>query len=383
MASIPLSILLTLSALLSPAAPNRAEGAQSTSSTSPRKPEGSFEDLSRRAKEALTSGRSAEALGLYRAGVELDAQWADGWWRLGVLYFDEERFADSSDALARLVSLERDSALAWALLGLSQYRLQQYDRALASLRTAIDLRVPDQEPIGREAVHYFTLLLIRSGDFRGAPAHLTRLVHLEPDDPELIAACGLMALRIQRLPSETPPADMELVMMAGRAAYSAFGLRGEEARKRFDELIARYPRTRGVHYAYGLFLSREASDQALPILRKEVELFPDHVGAQLQLAFEILDRGTATEALVPSQAAVRLAPDSYVSRLALGRALVATGASEEGIAELERAARLSPDISEIYVAMAQAYASVGRVKDVERARARLIELTAKLEAGPR
>ena len=331
---------------------------------------------------ALTSGRSEEAERLYQTGVELQPQWAEGWWRLGVLHFDAERFTDARDALARLVRLERDSALAWALLGLSEYQLAQYDRALVSLSTAVSLRVPDQEPMGREAVHYLTLLLIRSGDFQAAPAHLTRLVHLEPDDPELVAACGLMALRMPRLPSEIPVAERDLVVTAGRAAYAAFALRTEEARQRFEELIAKFPKSRGVHYAYGLFLSREASGKALPVLRKEIELFPDHAGAQLEVAFEILDRGVPADALTPAQAAARLAPESYASHLALGRALVATGAPDEGITELEWASRLAPESPEIYVALAQAYASSGRVQDVARARAKLIELTAKREARP-
>ena len=185
-----------------------------------------------------------------------------------------------------------------------------------------------------------------------------------------------MTLRMPILPPDIPDSDRELVMMTGRAVYSALGRKQEEARERFDALVARYPTAPRVHYAYGLYLSLESSEDALPMLRKEVELFPDNAQAHIQIAFEILTRGNPADALPSARASVLLAPDIFASHLVLGRVLVETGAVEDGLAELERAARLAPDVPDIQVALARGYARAGRPDDLERARARLSELLA-------
>ncbi len=336
-----------------------------------------FDELARRASEAAEAGRLEEAVRYYQAGLELNPLWADGWWRLALIHFNAERWPEARQALERLVRIETDTGPSWALLGLSQYKLGDYAPALTSLSRAYALGVPRDQPLGREALHYLALLLIRGGQFAASAPLLSQLALLEADDPELVAACGLMALRIARLPAEVEPGRRELVTLAGRATSAAFAYHETEARQRFEELITRFPTTRGVHYAYGLFLSRNETGAALPMLRKEVELFPDHLEAQLEIAFQILDRGDAKQALAPAQAAVRLAPESATARLALGRALVANARLAQGIQELEHSERLAPDTRDVYLALAQAYAGVGRTADVARVRARLIELESR------
>jgi predicted Zn-dependent protease len=366
---------LALSGLIVTAVPVPAS-AQAPVDDAARLPGVPFEELSRRAEEAVTGGRLDEAMRFYRAGLALNPLWKDGWWRLALIHFDAGRYADTRAALLELVRLEPDSGPPWALLGLSQFKLAAWDDALASLSRAVALGVPEGEAIGREALHHQALLLVRAGRFAEASQQLFRLVLLEPDDPELVMACGLMGLHRRLLPAEVAAAEQGVVALAGRATYAALGSRDAEARQLFRELIARYPRERGVHYVAGLYLSRNASGEGLPLLRQEVELFPDHVEAQLEIAYEILDRGDAKEALPFARAAARLTPELAAAHLVLGRALVATGALEQGIAELEESARRDPDVREVQLALAQAYAKAGRVADVQRAREKLLELEA-------
>jgi predicted Zn-dependent protease len=143
----------------------------------------------------------------------------------------------------------------------------------------------------------------------------------------------------------------------------------------------RFPTTRGVHFAYGLVLSRDGSAEALALFRREVELFPDHGEAQQELALEMLERGDARQAIGPAREAARLRPDSAWSRLALGRALLAQDAVADATAELEHAERLGPGLREVYVALAQAYARAGRTDDVARVRQALQRLDASRKAG--
>lgn len=363
------------SALSTPLA--HAQAARPDAADSARAPGVSFEETARRAEGVWAAGRPDEALALVSAGVALNPLWREGWWLLGLIHTEADRFAEAREALLRLVGLEPDAGPAWALLGLCEYRLQDYERALAHLWKGTSLGGFDDQALHRESQLHFALLLMRSGDFGAASKPLARVVSRSPTEPRLQMPCGLFALRTASLPEEVRPEERELVATAGRAGCAALAQRTDEARAGFEDLIARYPKVRGVHFAYGLFLRREALPGALATLQEEARLFPDHAEAQAELAFEILERGAPAEALAPARAVVRLSPDSGVGHLALGRALAATGAIEQSLVELEMAARLSPESRGVYLALAQVYASAGRTGEVERARAKLRELDAR------
>jgi tetratricopeptide (TPR) repeat protein len=338
----------------------------------------SFEELERRADAAWDGARLPEALRFYRAGVELNPRWVNGLWRLGLLFWMTDCPAEGRDALRRLLAVTPDSSQGWALLGLTEYQLHEYDQSLLHLSRGTEIGLPEGA-IALEARHALALLLVRSGDFAAGARALSALSRVKPDDPELLMASGLVALRMPRLPSEVEATDEDLVRSAGRAAHAALAGEMEEALEAFDALTARYPTTRGVHLAYGLVLSHAAFPGALEMLQKEVELFPDSADAQAALALEILTRGDPAAALAPARAAVELRPGWFSSQLALGRALVATGATREAIVALEEAARLDPESVETHVALAQAYQSAGRTEDVERTRQKLTELYARRE----
>jgi predicted Zn-dependent protease len=363
------------------AAPAVAQCTLPSLADSARMPGVPFEELSRRAEEAWDAGHPEEAVPFYRAGVDLNPLWHDGWWRLGQALSRASCHEAARDALRRVVRLKPGAGPGWTLLGLNEYRLGLYDQAFADLSRGITLGVAAAPDIGQRGLHAVTLLLIRRGDFSTPSNNLAILVRLEPDDPELVAACGLMALRRPQLPSEVPAADREVVTAAGHAACSAFAGRSDEARRGLQDLASRFPTARGVHFAYGLVLSREGSPEALPMLRREVELFPDNGEEHLEIAFGILERGHPPDALAPARIAAGLLPESPWSHFALGRALLATGSVDQAVSELERASALGPEVRDVYVALAQAYARAGRAADVERARATLQRLDAAPGAG--
>jgi predicted Zn-dependent protease len=336
-----------------------------------------FDELARRASEELKQGRLEDALRLYRAGVELNPLWDEGWWYVGSIYHEMQQFAEARDAYRRLVELKPAAGAAWALLGVCEYRLGHREEALKYLVKGDALGSPGNGEIARLTAYHIAILLVRSGQFDLAARYLAKLARSEGEGPDVVAACGLMTLQMPLLPPEVPAKDRDLVMATGRAVYSALAGRSAEARQRFETLIAAYPSTPRVHYAFGLFLSLEASQDALPMLRQEVSLFPENWQAHLRIAFDILARGTPAEALPHAREAARLAPEVFATHLALGRALIGVDAVDEGIRELEEAARLDPEVPDVYLALAQGYARAGRTGDVERARAKLAALDVK------
>jgi tetratricopeptide (TPR) repeat protein len=235
---------IALATCLAPVGPAAAQCTLPGLADSPRMPGVPFEELSRQADESWQADRTEDAVRYYRAGVDLNPLWHDGWWRLGQALSEASCHEAARDALRRVVRLKPGAGPGWTLLGLSEYHLGLHDHAFADLSRGISLGATSAPEIGRRGLHTLTLLLIRRGDFTTPSRHLAILVRIEPDEPELVSACGLMALRRPQLPSEVPQADREVVAAAGRAACAAFAGRSDEARRGFQDLAARYPAAR-------------------------------------------------------------------------------------------------------------------------------------------
>jgi len=336
-----------------------------------------FQEIARRAAEARDKDQLEDAIRWYREGTKLRPRWDEGLWYLATLLYDRDRFAEARDAFRRFLTVKPDVGPAWALRGLCEFRLEEYDAALQSLAKGRALGYGTNTAVQRAAWFHEALLHVRASQFELAVQPLTWLARSEPESPRLVEAAGLMVLRIPKLPAEIPEEKRELVTLAGRAAYAHLAREGKEAKERFQQLIERYPNVPNVHYAYGIFLLVSDSDAALAELRKEIEIQPDGVYARLDLAFELMRRGEYAGALPPAEEAVKLAPGLFAAHHALGRALAETGELERGIRELEAAARLAPDSPEMHFALARAYAKAGRKAEAERERTTFSELDGK------
>ena len=337
-----------------------------------------LEAVARQADAAREAGRLDEAVRLYQQVLQAQPRWAPGWGHLGSMAYDRDRFRECADAFRRFVALDASSGPAWALKGLCEFGLTTYDASRRSLDRAQErgLLVATLLPV---VLYHQALLRIRASEFEAAIPPLSELATGRPETTELVTACGLLLLRRPQLPGDVAPADRELVLRSGRAYCSYLARRAAEARTRFGEVLAAYPTQQHLHYGYGLLLAQQTDPEAAAQFRREIELDPGHVLAQLELAFELMRRGKAEQAVAPAQAAVRLAPGLFATHLALGRALADGGQLPRGIAELETAARLAPGVREIHWALADAYAHAGRTSDAERAR----ETARKLDQAAR
>jgi len=343
----------------------------------PQAPAIPFEEIARRAAEAREKDQLEDAIRWYREGAKLRPEWDEGLWYLATLLYDRDRFAEGRDAFRRFLALKPDLGPAWALQGLCEFRLEEYDAALQSLAKGRALGYGTNTAVQRAAWFHEAILRTRASQFELAVQPLTWLARSEPESPRLVEAAGLMLLRLPKLPAQIPEDKRELVTLAGRAAYAHLAREGKEAKERFQTLLERFPGVPNVHYAYGIFLMGSDSDAAIAELRKEIEVQPDGVYARLDLAFELLRRGEYAAALPPAEEAVKLAPGLFAAHHAVGRALAETGELERGIRELEAAARLAPESPEMHFALARAYAKAGRKADAERERATFSELDQK------
>ncbi len=341
-----------------------------------------FTDIAKQAAAAREANRIEDAIRLYREGVRIKPSWAEGWWYLGTLYYDANRFPAAKDALLRFVKIQPDAAPGWAMLGLSEFETKDYKDSLAHLERGLKGGLPEAG-VANVARYHAALLLTRSGQFELAVNDLNQLAVRGVDNADTILALGLAALRVPVFPEDLAPDKRPLVEDVGHVMFDTGARRATAAQAGFEKLVAKYPDEPEIHFLYGNFLISSDPDRAIQEWSRELQVSPKHVPARVQIALEYIKRGAYPKALPSAREAVSLDPASFAAHYALGRALAATGNLREGTQELEKARQLAPDSPETRMALASAYTEAGRKDDAARERAEFLKLQHQREAKPR
>ena len=337
-----------------------------TQTQAPARPDPAFDQAVKSGDEARLAGRLDEALGHYVQGLKLRPKWVDGWWYIGAILYEKDRYAEARDAFRNVVELDPKRGAAWGLLGLCEFQTREYDRSGNSLLRGRALGFDGNQELAAVATYHAALLYIRFQEFEIAFDALTEFVRAGNESPKVVEAFGLALMRMPFLPGELPPDRREQVMTAGQAGYDMAARRMEQARTAFDTLLARYPNEPNVHYAFGVYMLNQDADAAMKEFRRELEISPAHYPAMVQMAFEHLKRDEYNEALPLAEKAVQLAPKMFAARNVLGRVLLELGQIERAVKELEEGARLAPNSPEMHYALGRAYRRAGREADAKR-----------------
>ena len=340
----------------------------------PAAPFGAFDRVSKQAAQAREQNRIQDAIGLYRQAVKLRPSWPEGWWFLGELLYDQDKYPEARDVLRRLVSLDHKTGPGFALLGLCEYETKEYARALDHINQARRLGLGEDPQARRVVLYHAVLLLTRFQQYESALQVLEKVVRAGDAGPAVIEAAGLAGLHRPILPEDLPPGDKDLVAQAGRAVCAVSGHRPADAQKYFAELLASYPKAPNVHYLYGSFLLGSDADGGLREFQKELEVNPKSAEALATIALEYEKRGEPEKAIPYAQRAVAADPQFFAAHGVLGRLLANTGEVEKGIKELEIARQQAPDSYQVRFSLAAAYAIAGRKSDAARERAEFLRL---------
>jgi len=332
-----------------------------------------FERLIKAATEAREAQRWEDAADLYGKTVKLRPNYVEGHWYQGTAYYSLDDFAHGREAFRKVVRLAPKNGAAFAFLGLCEFGLKEYDRALQHLLQSRLLGVGDTRELGGVARYHAAILMTRIEQYEQALETLGEFAVEADDNPRVIEAMGLATLRLPVLPIEAPPDRRDMVMMAGRASYM-MAARSPGTAKAFATLVDRYSETLNVHYAYGVYLLQESPDQAIEEFKRELELQPAHPGSLMQIAFAHLTVGNAKGALPWSRQAVAAAPNAFAARKALGQALLETGEIDEAIRELSTAITLAPESPGLHFLLARAYQRAGRLDEAGREREEFMRL---------
>jgi tetratricopeptide (TPR) repeat protein len=333
-----------------------------------------FDHISKQAADARVANRIQDATGLYREAVKMRPSWAEGWWFLGELLYDEDKYADARDALRHLVSLDPKAGPGFALLGLCEYETKEYARALDHINAGRRLGLGEDPQARRVVLYHAVLLLTKFQQYESALQVLDRVLRAGEATPAVIEAAGLAGLHRPILPEQMPGADKDLVERAGRAVCAGAGHEPAQAQKYFAELLANYPNTPSVHYLYGSYLVATDEDGGMREFLKELEVNPKNTEALVTVALEYERRGEPATAIPYARRGVETDPQFFAAHGVLGRLLANSGEVEKGIAELEIARKLAPDSQQVHFSLAAAYTLAGRKEDAARERAEFVRL---------
>ncbi len=356
-------------------APAKAQTAQQTAQA-----RAEFEQAVKLGDEARGARRLGEAFDYYGKALQIRPDWAEGWWNIGAILYEGDRYEEARDAFRNLVSLDQKRGPGWAMLGLCEFQTRDYERAVVSMQRGRALGLGGNLELESVVRYHTALLYIRFEQFEIAYDILSEFLRYGNDSPKVIEAFGLTMLRMPFLPAEVPPDRREQILLAGRAGYNMAAHRVDESRAAFDMLLERYPNEPNVHYAFGVFLLNQDADAALKEFKRELEISPSHQPAMVQMAFEYLKRDEYNEALPLAEKAVQLSPKMFPARNVLGRVLLELGQLDRAIKELEEGVRLAPTSPEMHFALARAYTRAGRSKDAQRERETFKQLQAEYEA---
>lgn len=311
----------------------------------------SFESVSQAASADREAGRAEAAIRQYRKAVDLKPEWSEGWWYLGTLLYDANRFADAKTNFAKVVELLPNLGSAWDFLGLCEYETKEYAPAREHLEKGHTLGSADDPEVGRIAAYHLALLRIRSGDFDSASSLLdSDFPGSQPPDPIKIAL-GLAVLHVPLLPGEVDPAQESLLLSTGAALRADTDTRLAE----LEQLEQKHPSVPYLHYAHGNALaSMKRFDEAILQYKLETQIAPGNELPWVAISRAELQASRNEPARRAAETAVKLAPQSKAAHLMLAEVLQAGGhansARERTLAESlsNKRSQPGPKIADLY-----------------------------------
>lgn len=185
----------------------------------PSQPAADFDSLAHSAAAARDAGQKAEAVDLYRRALALRPDWAEGWWYVGTILYDADKFSEALPAFQKVLQLAPQAPDATSFLGLCEFETGDYDSAQKHLEASRASADSQQDPqLARVVSYHFALLVNRSGDSKRALEILTHDFPQDPPPNPVAFALGLATLHIPLLSNEVDPAKEAFIQTIGRLA---------------------------------------------------------------------------------------------------------------------------------------------------------------------
>lgn len=309
-------------------------------------------------------------------------------WNRAMQEYAEQRFSTAAADLKAYLRQNPDNGTGWAVLGLNEFALDDFDNALIHLDRGAKLGLSGSPESVQSARYTFGILLIRAGEFDQASDVLASALSTGPLDKKVEYALGLALLRRPELAGQRKQQDPALITAAGTLASLLRSSQYDAAFPQFQRLLKQYPSAPFLHYAYGTaLLAVSEFDEAAAQMQAERAISPTSELPCIRLASIALRQHNFADAIIWSRRAALLAPNSAEAHYLLGRAALESGDDAAALRELETAGKLSPASPEIHFNLAKAYARAKMPEKAERERATFSQLnelaeTQRSQHGP-
>lgn len=333
---------------------------------------------SQEGERALAENRYPDAEKAYEKLAKLQPGIAEVHANLGLVYFQEGKYAQAVLALRQALKIKPNLPSAGYFLAMSLSELGHYTEALPGLQKGFQNSHDSalKRLAGLHLERAYTGLR-RDSEAVEVALELTRLY---PEDPEVLYHAGRVSgnfayLTMQKL-SQVAPDSTWRHQAAGEV---------DESQEYYDRAIGEYrrvlaldPRRPGMHYRLGrvlLALSRkpnspsEASGtlEALKEFEQELELDPTNANAAYE-AGEIYRRMVQLDkAREFFEMALNHYPDFEDAQIGLGRGLIALGKPDLALPHLRKAISLNPENEVSYYQLSLAYRALGDVAEQQKA----------------
>ena len=325
-----------------------------------------FDRAYQAAQQARDQNRDSDAIALLHKALSVRPESEEALWYLGTLLYEKNEFAGSRDTLRHFLTLRPDAGPGWAILGLNEFQLHEYKRALEHLEKATASGLGERAELTRVVLFDQAVLLTRAERFDDSMDVLVKLLTANPPDASIVEAVGLSGLRLPLLPAEIPVNETEIVELAGEAVVALQTQNNDEAEAAFEKLLMAYPSEPGVHFLVGAYRMQRHPDQAISEFEQELRISPSHVLARVRIAEQLLAQSDPARALELARDAIRLDPGRASAHMLAGEALLQVGDAPAGIKELETARGADPDLRRTHWDLLRAYAAAGRNNDAAR-----------------
>jgi tetratricopeptide (TPR) repeat protein len=305
-------------------------------------------------------------------------------WNRAMAEYSAAQYPAAAIDLKAWLATAPESGTGWALLGLSEFALKDFDNALIHLDRGSRLGLSAGSESLSLAGYTFGILLVRAGRFEQAANVLASIGDAShPLVQKAEFAQGLVLLRRAELPGGVSPSDTELVTAAGSIESLLLESQYDQAFPQLKLLIQRYPATPFLHYAYGnALIALSQFDQAAAQMQAERSISPASELPCVRLASIALRQHDSATAIAWAQHTLQLAPNSVDAHYLLGRASLEAGDLTSAIRELEIAARLSPASPEVHFNLAKAYARAKMSEKAQQEREIFSRLNAMEQSRP-
>jgi len=302
-------------------------------------------------------------------------------WKQALLEYSTGDWAASAEHLKKWLYANPSNGTGWAMLGLCEFALKDFDNALIHLDRGAKLGLTGSPESLQIARYTYGTLLIHSGQFERASEVLAGAVGGALEE-KVEYELGLALLRRAEFPNTDKESDHAIIAAAGKIAVLLHQSRYDETIARFKQLLASYPSEPFLHYAYGTaLLAISEFDEATTQMRAECSISPRSELPLIRLASIALRRHNASDAIAWSRRALDLAPNSANAHYLLGRASMDSGDTIRAVHELEIAASLSPASPEIHFNLAKAYTQAKMPEKARQERAMFSQTNAAADAN--